>query len=483
MKLIKYLVILSLPLITFISCQREISPAYPNNAPNTVITNVPVQNDTLFPVVTLTWDGEDDDGYIIGCEYKYVTYHLSEGDSSIHDWIFTEDEEITIVLESSDLLNRQYIYFRAVDNDGAVDETPAKLVVYTPRTIFPDTKIIKPVIKTYFYLEEITDWWHGIPLNFTGNDPDGKILEFGWAVDDTNWIWTKDTSIVIGLEYFDSPLNGEHIIRVTSKDNTNLVDPIGDSLVINLVYPTFEKDILIIDETFEDEFPNKLNFSDSQVDSFYSELFEGSDSWDYQKNGMPPADTLGKYKLLVWHADNRPKALPHNIVNNVQVLSDYMNVGGNLLVSGWRVVKSFAWEEGFPTTFEKGTFIHDYLHIVAADETPYYVPPTGREGFRGGYGQSGYSDIMVDSVKIDNYSKPDPPVLSQINTIQRGGFTKNLFSYRNRGADNQFVGCSCGLIYYGTSFKVVTLGFPLFFIEKDDAKEFINKVLIELEIE
>jgi len=67
-------------------CRMETNPAFPNMPPNTTLANIPVPNDTIFALVTLHWDGEDDDGYIMGYEYRYITHHVYKGDSLAQPW-------------------------------------------------------------------------------------------------------------------------------------------------------------------------------------------------------------------------------------------------------------------------------------------------------------------------------------------------------------------------------------------------------------
>ena len=152
MKLVYYILITAG--IFIFACKPATSPPDKNSPPNTTLTNIPVQNDTLFPLVEFTWDGGDDDGYIVGCEYSYSTHHLDLGDSVKFDWVKTEDQVVNIIFESSDRMNLQHLKVRAIDNNGAVDPTPAELFIYTPRTILPVSQIVFPEDNNqFFYLD------------------------------------------------------------------------------------------------------------------------------------------------------------------------------------------------------------------------------------------------------------------------------------------------------------------------------------------
>jgi hypothetical protein len=480
------------------ACNRKVSAPNDNILPNTTLANIPVgdgdtmfvevetgidtvilQADTLFALVTLHWDGEDEDGFIAGYQYRYITKHVYMGDEFETEWKDTTATSVTIAFESSDILNYQTFQVRAVDNSGDVDPTPAEKKFYTKQTIFPETKILIPSnTQQFFVIEQTTDWWQGIQLTFSALDEDGEVLEYAWAVDNSEWNWGEDTTLYIIPDQF-IPLEGEHIIRVTSRDNTNLEDPVGDSVVVNLLMPSFDKKILIIDETLEGSLPVGVTASDSEVDSFYADIFGTTESWDYQNGGMPPKDILGQYQLVIWHADNcySSPSNYHKLPDHIEDIEDYLNVGGDFIMSGWRILKSFSPDDNFPKVFEEGTFIHDYLHIKEADETP--LSPSD---FTGAAGLGSFSDIKVDSVLMSS-AFPYFGKLAQINIMPDcAGFTDVIYSYRNPDDSDlwRFRGQACGLRYYGTSFNAVVLGFPIFFIDKDDAKILAGELLSSL---
>ncbi|GAB4366404.1 MAG: hypothetical protein Kow0042_06250 [Calditrichia bacterium] len=472
----------------FLQCDRKTQPANPNNPPNTTLANIPLDGDTLFALQTLHWDGEDYDGFIAGYQYRYITHHLLKGDSLVQPWKDTVATSVTIPFESSDLLNYQRFQVRAVDDAGDVDPEPAEKRFYTVQTIFPETRIIVPARnQQFFIIDHITDWWQGVPLAFEATDEDGEVVEYGWAVDDTVWNWTQDTALFIPPQYF-QPLDGIHTIRVTARDNTNLVDPVGAEVKVKLINPSFAKDILIVDETDESKFPSGMSFTDAEVDSFYARVFGIHDQWDYFKQDTipkpPPKEILGQYKLLVWHADNyyTSDIDVHRIPRHTDYLIDYLNVGGDFIMSGWRILKSFAQTEPFPKTFEEGTFIRDYLHIMNADES-YPIAD-----FDSATGWSGFSGINmnVDVAKLSlSFLTSIPRIgLPYINVMPnpQASFTDIILLYANdpQSPFTDYRNSPVGLRYYGSSFDSIVLGFPLFFMQEDQVKVFTQKMLRSL---
>lgn len=447
------------------------NPPSENEPPDTRLAeNEPLEGDTLFALVQMHWDGSDFDGFVVGYEHRYTTTHLTTGETVSTEWEATTESSVRLAFNSSDELNEQLFEVRAIDNEGGVDPTPATITFYTRRTVFPDTEIASPSgdETAFFALDQATDWWNGVTLTMQATDDDGEVIEVAWAVDDGDWQWTTDTTVTIGPEWF-TPLEGRHKLRVTSRDNTNLVDPTPDSVYVELLRPEFSKRLLIVDETTENDLPFSVNATDAEIDDYYTSLFGESDNWDYDAQGAPPRSVLGQYQLVLWHADNNFRSTPHQLPVHENLIRDYLNVGGDFIMSGWRVLKSFRPQTSFPASFEPGSFVHDYLHIVQADETPL----SGDMHRAIGVGEM--SDVRVDSVKLANVF-PYYGKLGQINVImERGGFTETIYSYD--GLDVDYRLRPIGLQYFGTTFNAVVLGFPIFFLQEESARTLASEVL------
>ncbi len=489
------LIFLFISLNIYYHCQKNVSGPNPNQTPTTTIANVPLDGDTLFALVHLQWDGGDDDGYVKGFEYKYTTYYSDEDgnfnfgslDSLEQEWNFTEETSLTIAFNSFSKLNKQRFQVRSVDDKGGVDPVPAEKIFYTIQTIPPVVEILTPENDVdRFAKQEVTDWWPGILLSYQGEDDDGDIVEYAWSVDGSEWVWTQDSIMYITPDLFSTPLEGRHTIEVIARDNTNILSINPATMKINLVEPTFTKNILIIDQTNEKDFPSNLRVSDEEVDSLYAEIFgvyDPNDWWDYEYHDLrdqpvPDLKTIGQYKMIIWHADNRPSEDPHKFVNHEDYLKDYMNMGGDLILSGWRILKSFAWEKIFPVNFADDSFVKEYLHIKTAGETPYY--PGDFTGARAAFGTE-FIELEVDSTKLIGF--PFDGKLSNINTIQyRSGFTEVFYTYLNPMGSSLYYyrGQPCALKYTGTVFSSVVFGFPLFFIKESQLSMLGDQILKSL---
>jgi len=483
--------------IAFYTCDFNTSQPNENLPPNTTLANIPVEGDTLFALVTLYWDGEDEDGYIDYYKYRYTSYYLEPGQTIdqvspdsvvIHGWVEIPLTTAIVAFDSPSKVNYQIFKVAAVDNSGNVDPTPAEKTFYTYPTSFPETKILIPSAdKEQMYAkEEIDEWWPGIPLKYTASDKDGTIIEYAWAVDDGEWQWTTDTLVYIHPNEFTPPLEGLHTVKVISRDNTNLVDPVGDSKRIDIFIPSFEKDIIIIDETKEDAtLPDNGWVTDADVDAFYYEIFGGNrgdlsvTQWDYNLRGFPSIKRLKDYKMIVWHSDNY--AVGEGIRKNEKLIKQYLQMGGKLFISGYRVLWNY-FDDSFyspmlgltpPFTFKAGAwngFVNTYLHINIANVSGIL----GNLNSISGVGNFS-GELIPDSAKV-NKVWPFEGKLGHIITMQElGGFTIPICEYH--GDDPDVDGMACGLRYYGSVFDLVFLGFPLWHMEYDGAKQLGNQIL------
>ena len=177
------------------------------------------------------------------------------------------------------------------------------------------------------------------------------------SVDDGPWTLAEGH---LGLRHpdqkFAGSLNGRHEFKVISRNNTNLVDPVGDSCrsrSSSLRSPrAYSSSMKRMNSTTRSS-PWGLRI---RVDRFYAEVFPGATEWDFKTKGMPPREVLADYKLIVWHADDVPTSRPHKISEpaNIEIFTDYLKVGGKFLMSGWRILKSFAYYNNFPFRLRAG---------------------------------------------------------------------------------------------------------------------------------
>ena len=142
------LIIFLLTVWTVTCYKKPVSKPVPNIPPETYIF-LSDTTDTVGAKQTLFWFGNDPDGIVIG-------YYLAIDDTS--QKIFTTRNDSTFVFPAESTVIYHIFYCWAVDNEGAVDTSPAKLVIpviNTPPTVTFDPHYMPmdttfPVVTFYF---------------------------------------------------------------------------------------------------------------------------------------------------------------------------------------------------------------------------------------------------------------------------------------------------------------------------------------------
>jgi hypothetical protein len=288
----------------------------------------------------------------------------------------------------------------------------------------------------------------------------------------------RDSVVTIPPSAFAQPFTGTHTIRVQCKDNTQLIDPIGTSITVALVQPSFQKDILILDDTREDI--SLRNVADARVDSFYLAIFGFNNHYVIEQRDMltrafPSRRILGDFKLVIWHHDD--SKAPFYLGNDVAIrtIQDYLHVGGNLILSGVRL-----WEHWLPPAdpilglphplpFTQGSFVRDFLHINAGDQS-------GFQGtFTGASGVGEFSDVEIDSSKMNpDYPQFGKPHLVGV-VVEKGPFTREIL--RVNGGDPYAAGLPCAIRYYGDTYNISVVMFPIWSLKSDNAQTLAQQLL------
>jgi M6 family metalloprotease-like protein len=241
----------------------------------------------------------------------------------------------------------------------------------------------------------------------------------------------------------------------------------------------FDRSVLVIDETDESAAPfSAAGITDSAVDAFYWDAFLPSATWDYAAQGLPPRELLRHHQLVIWHADHPAETAPHVVARPdvVEMLQDYLDAGGKLIVCGWRVVKSFDWSKTPPLSFKSGSFVYDYLHVQESDETPMDGDCIGAATT-----DASYHAMTVDSTKLRG--APFNGKLSRVEVFRAlADSTTILLRYRNDAAspNQQYAGMPVALRNRNPLSETVLLGFPLSFMRRDEAILFAADILRQL---
>ena len=318
----------ALSLFVFVfSCKK--GEQLPNVAPETAmsIEAINLQGDArLNSTVNLTWFGTDVDGYV-----QYFEYKINEG-----DWIKTQTQDTIFLFNIDPDLDSTDVdfYVRAIDNEGAKDQTPAYLKVPLKNT---------PPIVTFEEASLPTDTTNlVITFRYSASDPDGNgTLKQGFIrANDGAWSEINLNQKLISIRPSDT--------RVTGVGNADVF--YGLSSTPDLTIDGFVNDG---DNVIQLKVTDIAN-AESAIDSADS-IYVKPQTADLLVVGGHNASITAQYKQLV--KDN-------------YVGADFVNFAGN---SGLNQPKF--WEP----TFSLMTNSYDKV-FFHSDEANFSNPLTGADG-------------------------------------------------------------------------------------------------------
>ncbi len=234
---------------------------------------------------------------------------------------------------------------------------------------------------------------------------------------------------------------------------------------------SLDQGILIVDETADGD-GSLLNPTDAEVDDFYNELLTHFNKQQYdmiEESQIGLAD-LGAFSTVIWHGnDITDMNAPFNYKNEIK---KYLDFGGNFLYTGYRPSKAFENIVGINGTFSASQFIFDYLKIQETKSTVFAL-------FNEAISiESGYSNIFVDSMKTlssnDYHLKNIEMIKSSVEGTEIFSYGTNYDSTSQQGT---LKGKPVGVEYIGNDFKTITISFPLYYMNKQQAISLMQYIL------
>ena len=317
---------------------------------------------------------------------------------------------------------------------------------------------------------------------------------------------------------------GEHTFKVRAIDIQGAIDPTPEELSFTLhgaVDASQSENILLVDDT-----QNSMIFAiEDSVNAFYQELisdFTGSVDWIdlqdlanvevlnrgvRQHGGLDPyfaPSDIQSYKMILWYA-NDPKNSFYNDCNKVHLLQHYdilryyLDQGGSLLFTGTANIC-----DPVPYCYdllEKYGGLADTLSALSQvlDENNWLWGNPSQENsmFVGAHGINDFTIIDPFNLNLHLYYLPngiwfpESWVYGPLGKIGNITFlnpeqAETIFTCITDTMDihQQFADAPVGTKYIeepGETGAVYTLGFPLYYMEMDDAKTFMDLVYADLD--
>jgi len=290
------LVIATLSSLLFLTgCRKEDEIFIDTNlAPDTRLTSAPApdEDDPDQPGRTnyrvhLYWEGNDPDGYVVG-------YYYAWDDTLASARIYTSrtDSLFKALIDTAGQTRRHTFYVRAVDNEGKLDPTPARVTfdAWTELPVVtPFYRVGGPLDPAYPPIEpDAKDTvLMGAPCEFvwSGYDPDGQgaPITFSYRLDSARFTpWSDDETAMVS-----DIVSGTHFFYVKGRDETGAESfPRSYKFVMN-----FDPDTDIVEPDFDLYPSGTLTVADKDTAWFHVVARDPEQS--------APGDTTGGI-LQVW---------------------------------------------------------------------------------------------------------------------------------------------------------------------------------------
>lgn len=502
--------------------QQDLTPETISFTAYTVLPETEILRGPSGPtgsMVTFEWAATDRDGVITGYKYVLSAYEggqwnavATNGDSLV------PPRETTIVFGPLPTGTTHRFEVWAVDDAGAEDKTPA-MREFTCRDVGgPQLFIRTNVFGIKSFRGPVWSEIHNLPTPIfagerllfewvaTGRDYGGEVVGYRHAYDDTSQ-WPPWSAFDTRFEII--PTQGSHSLYVGAIDNANVVTK--GRVYFSVVDAALDEYILIVDDyDWKEQNPNYG--TDEARSAFYDLLFAGYEhytiEWEPSEHlsegdPQPPnVDVLRNASTVMWYADDRNSTLQQLFdpdATTYNSLAGYVRVGGNLIMCGTTSLSSILYIPNYPLavaeddTTQAGEFVRDYLHIDSADNPGSSMNPDSWYSY--GYCTLGalpadpiFEPMYVDSLGTWNYFYTGlyglyPGLvgcgLPNVETPTPFQGTGREIFHIDAFINTRWQGEPCATLYLSgdNHGNVAYFGFPLFYMQFDQVKPNIEKIL------
>ena len=388
-----------------------------------------------------------------------VAYRLYWGRTS---GVYADSMDVTAVGDTIDGLLSDSLYYVAVAAVDAQGRTSPLLTeaTGTPRAVpLPPSPLAAIPVAGGIRL----DWGANRELDLAGY----KLYR---AVDDTASHAQHPGALLADTTFLDQPLSGAHKYwyRVRAVDRDSNHSAFSAAAYGRPV--TLDQGVLLVDETHNwtaGRYPR-----DSTQDGFYHYALEGCQVTDYEfpSGGVKPvlAD-LVPYSTVVWHGDDYTN---REASRDTVELDRYLAAGGRLLFSGWQPTANLTNNAmSSSLAFGAGSFMRERMRVSAMSRSQ------NADSFAGAAGQLGYPGIEVDTGKVPVTTWNG--AMRYIEALTPAGGAEAIYAMDMRNDGSAFEGATCGIRYLGADYKLVFLGFPLYFMKQQQARALVQRVMAD----
>jgi len=329
MRLAILILALAAMLTVFSGCASEKDIAVPNLAPETYVALADSVRNTTVYIQTVDWWGDDSDGEVVGYEYRWSSDPEQPGCDLPADWTFTEETSNVFHLPVTDSIGAHSVEVRAMDDDGAVDETPATLRLPVTNS--------QPVVRLYDRGALPDTTFPALLIRWVGDDPEGDETILGYRLwldgseESAKILSPEETTISLVPDDFEDRY-GDRTLSIVAIDSG-----CDTSAAVNYTWYVKETtgDLLIVDDI------TSTHAGNDRTDEFYAgamsscvalyselalERYGGSVTYPHN---LP--ELVKMFETVIWYSDPlRPGTKSLELMDGIY--PSYVLTGGNFLV-------------------------------------------------------------------------------------------------------------------------------------------------------
>ncbi len=280
----------------------------------------------------------------------------------------------------------------------------------------------------------------------------------------------EPTTIFSDLTAVSHTRYGYHVTAVDSENPPAESDP---SAEVFGRLATHDQGILVVDNTVDGS-GGPLMPTDEAVDAFYSDIlgsYNVQNFWDVhdstQADRAVMDHDLGIYSVVLWHSDVRGA---FSEISDTTAMRKYIDIGGNLWLSGWKILAFLAGRSEAYYVFGDDSFVHQYVGIDSVRTTSASTRDfVGAESLA-----EGFPSTEVDSGKI----VPFNGLFEMEILLPPFSGADSLYGYiSSDGGGSENHGLPVGIVSDSSAYRLVMTSFPLYFTDRQGAELLVDAVM------
>jgi len=389
-----------------------------------------------------------------------IYYGTSPGEYDSLKFVIADEDTLQNLLENKMF----YLAVSALDIDGYESFLTNEIELISSSIPSAPTGLITTLLENEIILGwqnvgELDVGGYNVYRYPIGGPPEPILLGF---VSEPNNSFTDNTAEIHTLYAY-------YVTAVDTQIPPNESEPSEEILARRA---THDLGILIVDNTLDGS-GGPFSPTDEEVDDYYADLFKTYNigaMWDVRDsitaNHLIMDYDVGLFSTVFWHKD-----IHHTLSTESDTITmrKYLQGGGNLWLSGWKLIQFLSGQSEPYHIFEEGEFVSTYMGIDSAKTSS----GSEREFIEAHSLEGEFPDLSIDTEKVIT----DGLFYMDIMLPPFDG-TYPIYSYVSLDSMNsEYHGYPISCMSNSTEYGFIVTDFPLYFMDQDDSQLLVDAVM------